>query len=352
LLAQPVNDLPSTADALSALGMDSMMVLQALANLSSTLGITLPVRILLNQSTFDGLVEIIVNMLRSTDDRVGGDASSLRTDGSNRLVELVSTGTKRPFFCVPGLLGAGLVFQALSQHWDHGRKLYSFNAPGLEIDTVPCDKVEIIASRYIEVMRQVAPQGPYLIGGYSLGSVVAFEMARMVRRSGERVDACLLIDPPPPNGAMNGPPLFSAAKLLNLALDFVTFEKLSLDEQISVFASWVSETLGLPSDVGESDQQLRLYRAQLHAAMDYAPARYDGPLTLLITRETAAMASQARMFVDDTLRASLGWGALCTESARTCEIPGNHLNAVNEPHAKELARVLRLVLDEADSTGG
>jgi thioesterase domain-containing protein len=347
LLGQTMNDLPSTDDALSALGMDSIMVLQALASIGSALGITLPVRILLNRPTFDGLAESIANMLRSTDDRDGGESASLHTGGSNLLVELVSTGTKRPFFCVSPMNGSALYYQSVAQHWDYNRKFYGFNAPGYDTDASPCDKVEILAGRYIEIMRQVVPQGPYLIGGFSFGCFVAFEMARMLQRSGEGVDACLLIDPPAAPGSLDVSPLLALSRFFDIPLDEATFEKLNRDEQITAISNSVGQMLGLPPDLGESNQQLRVYRAHLHAMLDYVPEKYDGPLTVLPAHETAAKAQQGGVFVED---ASFGWGSLCTRGVSVSGIPGNHATTLAEPLAREVAQVMCSVLDQVDSS--
>ncbi len=347
LLGQNMTDLPSTDDAFLAFGMDSIMVLQALTSIGAALGISLPVRVLLNQPTLDGLAENIASMLHSGDDREEGIVVSARSGrSSNLLIELKSTGTKQPFFCVPGLMGAGLVFQALAQRLDPDRKVYAFNAPGLEIDTMPCDKIEIVASRYVEVMRQVLPHGPYLIGGYSLGSFIAFEMAKMLQSSGERVDLCILMDPPAAPGAAEESRIVAMSRLFRIPIEPSVIGKLNIDEQITMFAKWVSETLGLPSDVGESTQQLRLYRAHLHALLDYAPVMYNGPLHMLIARDSAATASQSGLFSND---ATFGWGALCTGGVNTREIPGDHFSALFEPHVDGFASVLRALLDQLES---
>ncbi|MDR2098016.1 MAG: AMP-binding protein [Spirochaetaceae bacterium] len=51
------------------------------------------------------------------------------------------------------------------------------------------------AAKYIELMRQVVPQGPYMLGGWSFGGLVAFEMALQLQLQGEKVDHLYLLDP-------------------------------------------------------------------------------------------------------------------------------------------------------------
>ena len=55
-----------------------------------------------------------------------------------------------------------------------------------------------MAADYLKQIRGVQPQGPYLIGGFSFGGLVAYEMAQQLRQSGQDVGLLVLIDPSPP----------------------------------------------------------------------------------------------------------------------------------------------------------
>jgi thioesterase domain-containing protein len=73
--------------------------------------------------------------------------------------------------------------------------------------------VESLASAYIARMKQVQPEGPYLLGGWSFGGTVAFEMAAQLRAAGEQVAHLLLLDAAPPET-----PLGAGARALAGAL--------------------------------------------------------------------------------------------------------------------------------------
>ncbi len=51
-----------------------------------------------------------------------------------------------------------------------------------------------MAGRYLESVRQVRPSGPYLLGGWSFGCAVVFEMAQQLTRAEERVALLALFD--------------------------------------------------------------------------------------------------------------------------------------------------------------
>ncbi len=55
-----------------------------------------------------------------------------------------------------------------------------------------------MARDYIAEMRQVQPEGPYMVGGFSGGGITAFEIARQLETAGEEVSLCVLLDTPLP----------------------------------------------------------------------------------------------------------------------------------------------------------
>ena len=54
--------------------------------------------------------------------------------------------------------------------------------------------IEAIASYYLQEIRRVQARGPYLLGGYCTGGVIAFEMAQQLRAAGEEVAILVLFD--------------------------------------------------------------------------------------------------------------------------------------------------------------
>ena len=55
-----------------------------------------------------------------------------------------------------------------------------------------------MAADYLRQIRSVQPRGPYFLGGFSFGGLVAFEMAQQLRQSGQQLALLVLIDPTPP----------------------------------------------------------------------------------------------------------------------------------------------------------
>ena len=71
---------------------------------------------------------------------------------------------------------------------------YAFQSRGLDTHAEPYQRIEEMATHYIEAMRGVQPSGPYLLGGWSFGSLVAFEMAHRLVADGSEVALLAFID--------------------------------------------------------------------------------------------------------------------------------------------------------------
>lgn len=100
----------------------------------------------------------------------------------------------RPLFIVHAINGDMLHGRPLAMALETDRPVYGLQARGLDPQQAPDTTVEEMASTYVEVVRLVQPRGPYALAGYSLGGLVAFEMAQRLSDAGELVDTVALID--------------------------------------------------------------------------------------------------------------------------------------------------------------
>ena len=165
------------------LGGHSLLATQVVSRLRAALRREIPLRVLFDAPT----VELL--------------ASALADDPRPRsgLLTRLATGTpgERPLFFVHGAGGSALVFAHLARHVG-AASVYGISAP--EGDALGMDlTMERLSALYVEAIRAVQPRGPYALGGWSLGGVIAFEMARQLERQGERVELLMLLDSYPPD---------------------------------------------------------------------------------------------------------------------------------------------------------
>ena len=88
---------------------------------------------------------------------------------------------------------------------------------------------------------------------------------------------------------------------------------------------------------------LRIMRANGQSIFAYQPAPYRGPITLFQTT------AQLRNTKGEL---TWGWHKLAQGGVIRIEVPGHHMNLLNDPHVNVLAEKLRIVLQQAQKTVG
>jgi acetoacetyl-CoA synthetase len=160
-------------------GGDSLTAIQILLDLDKTLGRNLPITILYQTPTIESLAHAI--------DR------ELVPDSSLVILLRDGVGTP-PLFMVHDGGGNVMNLRPLAQVIRHTGPIFGIRAKGLMKGEEPLRKVEDMAQCYVEAVHAAQPKGPYLIGGYSLGGLVALEMARLLASGGEEIRPILLFD--------------------------------------------------------------------------------------------------------------------------------------------------------------
>ncbi len=115
------------------------------------------------------------------------------------VVAFRSEGSQPPVFCVPGARGNLLFAHSLVQHWgDRDHPVYGLQEPLItDINPLP-ESIPAIAAYYIAQIKTVQSEGPYHLVGYSIGGLIAYEMAQQLRSDGQEVALLGLLDPAPP----------------------------------------------------------------------------------------------------------------------------------------------------------
>jgi amino acid adenylation domain-containing protein len=110
------------------------------------------------------------------------------------MIKLAKGGDATPMFLIAGASGLGIQFRELAQLIAADRPVYGLQAYGLEWGLLPDISVAGISKRYIKAMRSVQPHGPYLVAGFSLGGVIAYDVVRRLRAAGQAVALLALLD--------------------------------------------------------------------------------------------------------------------------------------------------------------
>ena len=103
-------------------------------------------------------------------------------------------GVAEPIFMVHSMTGSVMESWRLVKALNSGRRVYGLQALGLDGEMPAQQRVEEMAKTYIREMRAVQPDGPYCVSGYSMGGLVALEIAQQLRAAGEPVELVCLLD--------------------------------------------------------------------------------------------------------------------------------------------------------------
>lgn len=113
----------------------------------------------------------------------------------SNLIICNAAGKKNPLFIVHGAVGFTIYDRRFLDGIDKDQPVVFIEAPGLDGKEEPLDSIEAMAAHYLNSMRQIAPQGNWLLAANCAGGLVAMEMCRQAKAAGETVSRLMLIDP-------------------------------------------------------------------------------------------------------------------------------------------------------------
>ena len=290
------------------------------------------------------------------------------------LVAIKPRGKNPPFFCVHPIFGVVFPYCELAFQLGENQPFYGLQPKGIDGESSPLTRIEDMAADYIAALRTVQPKGPYFLGGWSFGGLVAFEMAQQLLAAGDEVALLAVLDTLAPVAA-NKPSFWDGCKfilttvsrsiwpfvvdyfrlvaaaenlqiggiagrfpklnkLLNLAAKFwhgwnwKQAVMVSILSQESKEKSW--RELAIPS-------MFTVFQANSQATISYVPKIYPHRITLFRSGEKLSTSHQ-----DPTL----GWRDLTAEQVEVIRVPGNHLTMLRKPCVEVLARQLQHCLEQ------
>lgn len=219
--------------------------------------------------------------------------------------------------------------------------------------------VEQRAERYVELLRETQPNGPYLLAGWSFGGALAYETGRLLQAAGERIDLLALIDTilalPDPSGVSEIQILerrfqrFASFMEDNygkpLSLPYARMARLGDEAQADVLIETIVEArlLDPVANAAILEHQRSSY-LDVRALERYRPGRLDGPVVFYSARDAQTAGMRDPRF--DRRDPARGWDAVCGDQLDLVTVPGHHLSLLDPPNVDSLAAHLRWLLAE------
>ncbi len=275
-------------------------------------------------------------------------ASFLRESGGvapwSSLVPIQTVGNKPPFFAIHGGYGGVVMYYNLARHLNPKQPVYGLQPQGLDEEQAPHNRVEDMAADYIREIRTVQPQGPYFLGGFSLGGKVAFEIAQQLNNEGEKVAMLALIDTQAPGWLKPLSVRERVSRHLTNLLRLQPQEKLTYLKKKLTRRFDSDNIRPLP----QVQHKSLLQEAHEQADREYVPQVYSGRAILFRASE------QPVEWLEEWLQwwgidPKLGWGSLVTGGLEIHEVAGHHMSIFKEPYIQVLAEKLQASLDQAQA---
>lgn len=268
---------------------------------------------------------------------VRGFADALRAEehvAPPALVRLAGTpGTGTPLHLVHPVGGSVLPYRALAALLADACPVYGIPATGLTQGIEPYQDIPAMARHYLSLITAQQPHGPYRLGGWSFGGVVAAEIAALLLAGGETVEAVVLLDShlltaADAAGADTGALVADFAEELGLPVP----EQANTDPDVSFAALAASaEQAGVVPASGQDllRRHWAVYQTNLAASVDHRPAGDPGRCLLLRP--------------DSAEPGDLGWSTVAAELTVRA-VPGDHRSMLAEPGVTACAEAIRAVL--------
>lgn len=289
------------------IGGHSLLAVRLLSRIEETMGQRMTLATLLQNPTVAQLAQQLAPMASQI--VTATSPNGVAGTPWSPLVPLQPQGQRPPFFFVHPIGGNVLCYRALAQALGADQPFYGLQSPYLQAEApTALTSIEEMAAYYRQAIAKVQPHGPYLIGGWSMGGVIAYEMACQWAKAGEPVALLALIESYVPSPALaeewglyNGDAHTNGhekAGKPDLAMAFfrdlvqMTGERLGLTTpylngatEEETFAAWLvaaQRSGAIAPDVTVQDLApfWRTFRANYTALAHYRPQAYPGEIVL------------------------------------------------------------------------
>ena len=268
------------------------------------------------------------------------------------LIPLQSHGSKPPFYWVHGDHSDAFLPRYLGPE----QPVYGFLHQSEDGTPAHYTTVEDIAAHYLSEIRTTQPQGPYFLGGFCFGGLVAFEMAQQLQRQGQELALLVLLNTAPPVGLSsrdtrplsltwrsviyrhlrNLAPLRPQEKLSYLLVRITGKLKETTRNIMNILKNPACKVyIGLSYPLPIALRSCYILNIYQQARRNYISEAYRGQLVIFKAAEES--------------RDLRGWEKLASGGLEIHEVPGDHLNVLREPHVQVWAAQLRACLQRAQS---
>ncbi len=369
-------------------GGNSWLAVRMFVEIEKATGSYLPMNTLLRAATVSDLAKVIRQ-------EMGGEIWST-------VIAIQPGKDLVPIYFAPGAAENGLAVARVARYLDPDQPVYMFQIPlGVEQEG-HLARIEDMAAHYVQALRNRQPHGPYILGGYSAGGLVALEVAQQLRKQGQEIALLAILDVPAqsPNyvlvqrfahwvsgvlnlGERRERALFLSWRDTLFRLDYFLhkgfrdwvrgwfsrvqrFFSRSAEERndlvrkrlggsgVQTNGALSVHNLPVARTEDEGDLAWKDYDRHMREHFDtvneavkcYIPQPYAGQVVLF---RSSVGYRRAEMRIADS---KMGWERIAKGGLEMFVVPGNHLQIIREPNVKHLGEPLRACLEQVQKSLG
>jgi thioesterase domain-containing protein len=258
-----------------------------------------------------------------------------------RIVPLAPDGTAAPLYCVHASSGSAYSYLGLAPLLGDDQPVHGIEAPGFDGDREPVRSLPALSAEYARTVREFQPCGGLSLLGWSLGGIIALDMAQRLTAAGAHVRQVIMVDVSVPWVAELPPEKEIAGRFLRDIMAAVGAPLTALgqilagqpDEAASEAIFLAAERSGaLPAELDAEllGERYAVFRAHVEASFGFEVTEpYHGPVTHVMASESAP----------EYLR----WGHVATDLTEYT-VPGSHYSIWTGDSLVRLAELTRSAL--------
>ncbi len=319
----------SVQDDFFDIGGDSLLAMRMIFHIREELDRTLPLHTLFQNRTLEQL------------------AAVLRQDTPipawQPMVCHQAKGKGTPLFFAHASGGSAFNVLEMALFMGKERPFYAIHPRGAELGEAFHESIEAMARDYVTAMRKIQPKGPYLLGGWSFGGTVIFEMTRLLEQMGEKAPLLIMIDPPEPQAIvwkdndvdflMDRIPHYHGMSLDEIELD----QHCSEEKKVAYLLNAIKMNGMIRPDI---DQEQTLNWFNMYKHHNKLVGLYNPPCS--VDSKILFFKPAKRIPFDDQMGKPIEkWKPFVRQGMDVIEAPGNHFTMVSPANTVVLAEMIQ-----------
>lgn len=288
----------STLDNLFDIGLHSLLIVQVVTQLNNFFNTKIQAKDLYENPTLELLGSVVERLIANN------------TTNTHCIVRLKNQGSSTTLFIIHPILGNINSFRLLSKKLEINMNIDAILDPSFEQQQCLFTSITDMARYYIKNIIQVQNTGPYYIGGYSMGGVIAIEVARKLQTMGHHI-------------AWVG--LFDSWALSENTADLFTMAKIRFEHQITALAEQIQ--------LSTQDKAFleKLYAHHMRLLKMHKLHSFSFPIHLF----------KAQQYLSDINEPYNYWNDYARGSCYLYHVSGSHDTMLSESNVSSLAQALQ-----------